>query len=344
MKNVLYIGNKLKNKKFNVSTILILGNLLESEGYNVFYASSKTNKFFRLLDMCVSCIKYKNTANVVLIDTYSTQNFYYALIISQLCRILNLDYIPILHGGNLPERLKRSPLMSKMIFKHAKYNVSPSGFLKNAFQNYGYANILHIPNTIKIDDYPFLLKKYDTPRLLWVRSFSKIYNPELAVKVLNTLRKEYPESELCMVGPDTDGSRQYVENLANSLNLTVKFTGKLEKKDWIDLSKNYNIFINTTNFDNTPVSVIEAMALGLPIVSTNVGGIPYLIEDGVDGLLVEPNQVNEMNSAVVSLIKDFEKRKVLIENARKKAEKFDWNQVKLLWIKALNANKGDNLS
>ena len=338
MKNVLYIGNKLNNKTSNLSGIQTLGPLLENEGVSVQYSSSKLNKLLRLLDMVWSCFKLSKQVDVVLIDTYSTQNFYFAFLVSQLCRTLNLDYIPILHGGNLPMRLKSSPKMSKMIFKNAKYNVSPSGYLKSAFQTYGYTNILHIPNTLKIKGYPFLLKTYDTPRLLWVRSFSEIYNPQLAVKVLSALKKVYPNAQLCMVGPDADGSRKNVENLAKDLNVTIKFTGKLKKKEWIELSKDYNVFINTTNFDNTPVSVIEAMALGLPVVSTNVGGMPYLIEHDVDGILVAPNEPQVMSSEIISIINNSERRTVLVENARKKAEKFDWNHIKLLWFKALNSN------
>ena len=59
----------------------------------------------------------------------------------------------------------------------------------------------------------------------------------------------------------------------------VLFKGKMSKKEWIEISKNYHIFLNTTNVDNLPVSVIEAMALGMIIVSTNAGGVPFLIDD-----------------------------------------------------------------
>jgi glycosyltransferase involved in cell wall biosynthesis len=289
-----------------------------------------------------SSFRLRKSVFVVLIDTYSTQNFYYTLIISQLCRILHLDYIPILHGGNLPSRLKSNPILSRLIFSNSKYNVSPSLYLKEAFEIAGFKNTVHIPNTIKIEDYAFKAKSFDQPKLFWVRSFSKIYNPKLAVKVLKSLKKSYPDAQLCMVGPDSDGTLDDVKALANTLELDVRLTGKLSKKEWREVSKDYNIFINTTNFDNTPVSVIEAMALGLPIVSTNVGGMPYLIAHKIDGLLVESNDVNQMTAAIVSLIKNPEERNILIKNARQKAESFDWKHIKSLWFDAFGINNDES--
>ena len=343
MKNVLYIGNNLNNKTSNLSGIQTLGPLLENEGFVMYYASSKSNKILRLLDMIFTFFKLYKKVDVVLIDTYSTQNFYYAFIISQLCRLVSLDYIPILHGGNLTFRLKNNPKLSRLIFKNSKYNVSPSLFFKKVFEHAGFTNVIHIPNSIKIEDYTFTTKNYDVPKLLWVRSFSKIYNPELAVKVFSKVRQKYPNASLCMVGPDADGSRKAVEKLAQSLNLNIKFTGKLEKKQWINLSKDYNIFINTTNIDNTPLSVIEAMALGFPVVSTNVGGLPYLIQHDVEGLLVQPNLVEDMCAAVELLFSHSEKRELIIENALKKVKQFNWIHIKSQWSKALNANSDENL-
>jgi len=338
MGKILYIGNNLNKKTSNLSGIQILGPLLENEGFVMHYASSRANKVLRLLDMVIAVLKLSKKLDMVLIDTYSTQNFYYALVISQMCRFLNIEYIPILHGGNLTSRLKKNPKFSQLIFKNAKHSVSPSMYLKEAFNKVGFNNIIHIPNTIKINDYLFATRTYSEPKLLWVRSFSKIYNPQLALHLLNELKKVYPNASLCMVGPDADGSRKSIEELADDIGLTIKFTGKLEKSEWIALSKDYNIFVNTTNFDNTPVSVIEAMALGMPIVSTNVGGMPYLIEHDVDGMLVEPNHPEAMSSAVISVMKNSEKRDMLIKNARNKAESFDWSYIKSLWFKALSTN------
>lgn len=344
MKSILYIGNKLNSSKSNVSAITIIGTLLEKEGYQLFYASSKINKVARLIDMLKACFAYRKRVDFVIIDTYSTWNFYFALCVSQLCRLLSIRYITRLNGGNLPLRLEKNTFMSKSIFNNAYVSISPSMFLMNKFKSFGYLNVTHVPNAINILDYICLSKQYGTPKLLWVRSFSKIYNPKLAIKVFSALKNMYPKAELCMVGPDSDGTLAEIKQLAQQLNLEVEFTGKLSKPEWIELSKNYNLFINTTNFDNTPLSVIEAMALGFPVVSTNVGGMPYLIEHKIDGLLVEPDNVEEMTKAICHIMDHQNDRETLIRNARYKVEQFDWANVKKLWFEILEGENSKNLT
>src|SRR5690606_10628780 len=130
----------------NETSIFSLGRLLEQEGYTLVYASEKSQQLLRLWDMLWTTFKYHKRLNIVLIDTYSTRNFYYALLVSQLCRILKLSYMPILRGGNLPYRLQHSPNLSKYIFKYAKLNIAPSLYLKEAFEAKGYTNIVYIPN------------------------------------------------------------------------------------------------------------------------------------------------------------------------------------------------------
>jgi glycosyltransferase involved in cell wall biosynthesis len=155
----------------------------------------------------------------------------------------------------------------------------------------------------------------------------------MAIKVLKELQKDYPKAILCMIGPEKDNSFQSCKALVKLLRLenSVEFTGMLSKKEWHKKSEEYNIFINTTNVDNTPVSVMEAMALGLPIVSTNVGGIPFLIENNTTGILVGKNNVNEMVKAIDTICENEETANYLAINARKQVEKFDWNNVKSLW-------------
>ncbi|MFD2823345.1 glycosyltransferase family 4 protein [Lacinutrix iliipiscaria] len=335
MKKILYVGNKLESKKVNISAIHTLGASLEKEGFEVYYSSSKTNKLARLLDMIWSCLTLSRKVDFVLIDTYSTLNFYYAFIISQLCRILRLKYITILHGGNLPNRLKQNPRLSSRIFNNAYKNVSPSLYLVDEFKNQGFIDVVYIPNAIEISKYPFLEKEYSSAKLLWVRSFSEIYNPSLAIHIFKELKDQDIKTKLCMVGPDSDGSVEKIKQLANDFNLEVTFTGKLTKEAWIDLSKEFNIFLNTTNFDNMPVSVIEAMALGLCVVSTNVGGLPYLINNNEDGLLVPPNDKTSFVDSIKKVIDNPSAIKAMTTKARKKVEAYDWQIVRLKWHEVL---------
>ncbi|MHA7943503.1 glycosyltransferase family 4 protein [Formosa sp. 3Alg 14/1] len=335
-KNVLYLGNNLSSSKTNVSYMKGLSAALERTGFKVLCKSAYINKGRRILDMVQATLRFGPRMDHALIDTYSTQNFYYAVIVSQVCRLLQLPYIPILHGGNLPKRLAQYPRLSQALFKRAKVLVSPSLYLESVFKDYGYTHVVYIPNSLQLVQYSFMERPIDTIKLLWVRSFSTIYNPKLAVAILKQLLDAGQAAELCMVGPDTDGSMAVVQAYAEDLGVTVTFAGKLTKAEWTHLAKDYNVFINTTNFDNMPVSVIEAMALGLPIVSTNVGGMPFLIDDGVDGVLVPPNSSAAFVEAILKVAKDTEATKLMVANARKKVEKFDWEVVKLQWMDVLS--------
>lgn len=335
MKTLLYIGNKLAKHGINQTSIETLGEFLEREGFQLFYASEKKNKVLRMLDMILKTLYYSKKADYVLIDTYSTYNFWYALIISQLCRILNLKYIPKLHGGDLPKRLQNNPKLCQLIFSNSYLNIAPSGYLLDAFREKGFTKTIYVPNTIELIKYEFKKREVIEPKLLWVRSFSMIYNPEMAIQVLKELKKEYPNAELCMVGPDHNGNLNKMQQLAIQLNLKVKFTGRLSKEVWVELSKEYNIFINTTHFDNTPVSVIEAMALGLPVVSTNVGGIPYLLENNKTALLVNDNDVSQMVASIKKLIIENDLRTFIVKNALELVQDFDSEKVKLDWFKIL---------
>jgi glycosyltransferase involved in cell wall biosynthesis len=331
---ILYIGNNLTGKTKYNSTIVVLSSLLRSEGFSVTISSDKTSKLLRLLDMCFTLVKHRNKIDYILIDTFSTINFYYAFIISQLARVFNLKYIPILHGGNLPERLEKDKLLSNLIFKNSYKNVAPSNYLKSSFESKGFETMF-IPNILEIQNYKFKGRKHLEPKLFWVRAFKQIYNPTLAIKVLAMLKKEHPTAKLCMVGPFVDNSYNECLSLISELKIekSVEFTDVLLKEDWHKKSEDYDVFINTTNFDNTPVSVMEAMALGLPVVSTNVGGMPFLIDDVSDGLLVTKSNESEMTNAILSILDN--KYPNLAVNARKKVENFSWDANKEKWFQIL---------
>jgi glycosyltransferase involved in cell wall biosynthesis len=194
-----------------------------------------------------------------------------------------------------------------------------------------------IQNPINIENYSFREKKEYHPKLLWVRAFHKIYNPKLAIDILCELRKVYSNAILTMVGADRDGTMEECKQLAQKKGVAehIKFTGFLPKEEWIKLAESHDIFINTTSVDNSPVSVVEAMALGMIIISTNVGGIPYLISNNINGIMLEPDNVRDFVITIKEILDDKERGKTLSKNARITAENFSWGSVRNKWHQLL---------
>lgn len=333
MKNLLYVGNKLSGHGNTATAIEVLGPLLEQEGFALAYASSKRNKMARLADMLWQTVSHFRTTDFVLIDTYSTWNFWYAVAISQVCRLLKLKYIPILHGGNLPHRLVRNPALCRMVFGYAHLNVAPSGYLAEAFSAQGF-RVATIPNPFDRSDFPQRQRESLRPRLLWVRSFAPIYNPEMAVAVLSLLKEKFPEATLCMVGPDK-GVLDDVKRLAKDQNLSIVFTGKQTKKQWAALSSAYDIFINTSHVDNTPFSIIEALSLGMAVVSTNVGGIPHLLTHGENAMLVPDGDAASMANCVIELVENEPLSNKILRQSEALVAHSDWQNVRDKWLEIL---------
>ena len=306
---VLYFGNILSKHGYTPTTIENLSRLLRTEDMEFYTSSDKCNKLFRFLDMILFFFKHRKKADVVLIDTYSTLNFWYAVVIGMLSRCFHIKYIPILHGGKLPQRIERNKNISARLFNRSAVNVAPSSYLYTEFVKRGFHNTTIIPNFINEDDYLIRERKTANPmRLLWVRSFSDGYNPQMAVRCLSLLRQDFSDTTMLMIGGTNGGEEclKATKRLAEELGVSdaIEFTGKLSKRELIERSQECNVFINTTNADNTPVSMIEAMATGIPVVSTNVGGIPYIIDDGKNGLLVEAGDVDAMADKLKLLMVD----------------------------------------
>jgi glycosyltransferase involved in cell wall biosynthesis len=336
-KTIVYIGNKMGRHGLTPGTIELLSEKL-AESFTIISASEKKNPVLRLLDMCKCIFQNRHHADYVLIDTYSTSAFYFAWACGMVCQLFNLKYIPILHGGYLPRRLLRNPMLAAQLFNNAYKLVAPSGYMKQRFEIEGFRNIEIIPNFIRPESYPYQHRTKIHPNLLWVRSFHHTYNPEMAIHVLALLHQKGIAATLCMIGPDKDGSMDKCRILAHSLGIEehIEFTGKLSKEEWIKRSAAFDIFINTTHVDNTPVSVIEAMALGMCIVSTQVGGVPFILTDGINSKLVNDGDVDGMCKAIMLYLEHPEITSMYSNAARIQAELWSWTNVKPLWLKLLS--------
>jgi len=333
-----YLSSNAEKKVSNISLSESLSMQLAQIGWTTLLTSRKINPLFRLTNIARDILCKRHDYDLVLIDLYSGRAFLLGEISATLLRMLKKNHVIILHGGNLPEYSKQHKKRISRLFNGSDHIVAPSKYMQIQMAKFD-KEIQIIPNSIEVTRYPYKHRELVDPHLVWLRAFHKIYNPTLAPKVISRLIKEFSEIILTMVGPDKkDGS--YIQTLEAAKNLDVlsriELPGKVSNDDVPNWLNKGDIFINTTNFDNTPVSVIEAMACGLCIVSTDVGGIPYLMEDEVDALLVPPDDPDAMAGAVRRILTDPDLAARLSANARKKAESFSWERVLPMWERLIN--------
>jgi glycosyltransferase involved in cell wall biosynthesis len=315
-----------------------LANKWEQLGGKVIITSRLRRRPLRLLDMLGTALWRRRDYDVAHVTVFSGPAFIYAECLAKLLRFLGKPCTLGLHGGNLPDFAGRHPARTRRLFSQASLVVCPSSYLLEKLKPFR-PDLQLIPNAIDVSQYPLGLRPPGGPRLLWLRAFHHIYNPMMAPAVLERLRQNLPQARLTMVGPDKgDGSYEATLRSATQLGVRdhIEFTGPIPNASVAQVLSEHDIFLNTTNVDNTPVSVIEALACGLPVVSTNVGGIPYLLEHEKTALLVPPQNVAEMTSAVLRLLSDFRLASHLSENGRKLAESFDWEVVLPQWRHLLN--------
>ena len=337
----LLIGNYFLGKQHPPNVWQDLSDQLTKADYSVLISSHKTNKVLRLLDMLITIIRRKKQFDIAKIDVFSGQAFIWSFMSGMLLRYLNKPFILTLHGGNLPDYAAKHPKRVRWLLNSAKKVVVPSQYLFIAMQMYR-TDLLLIPNAIEIKKYDFKNRTNIKPHLIWLRAFHKIYNPELAIRALALLVDILPEVFLTMIGPDKgDGSLQDTKRLAENLGVRkyIQFTGSIQKSDVPTYLNKGDIFINTTNYDNTPISVMEAMACGMCVISTNVGGVPYLVNDETNGLLVPPDNPERFAQAIYRVLTDADLAYKLSSNARKKAEQLDWSIILPQWQKLLDSIK-----
>jgi glycosyltransferase involved in cell wall biosynthesis len=334
-RKIVYFGNKIsKYRKSNAAMETLeplLADFCEIKTY-----SNVQNKFGKMADMVFQFFKNGLKSDLILIDVFSTTNFYFAYILSILSIIFRKPYILVLRGGNLPYRYKDSEKQVHRIFKNARDIIAPSNYLKFFFEARGYA-ITYIPNIIDLALYDFKIRTPVLPKILYIRGFGKVYNPQMTIRTIKVLSEIYPDVKLVMLGSDIDGTLAECKKLITELKLekNIEILGKMTRDEWVTFSKNFDIMLSNPILDNTPVSIIEGMALGLLIISTDVGGISYLLSDKEDALLVPSNNYAKMAEAVKQLIENPDLCSTLQTNARKKAETFSWKNIKPEWIKIL---------
>ncbi len=310
-----------------------LAKRLSAANWSVITTSCKHPRLLRLADIVHTAWSRRHDYKVAQLDVYSGAAFVWAEAAAHVFRHLGKPFVATLHGGNLPLFSQRWPRRVGRLLRAAASVTTPSPYLQHELE-WLCTDMKLIPNAVDLSRYSPRVRAEIAPNLLWLRAFHRIYNPNLAADALALIVPEFPDACLTIVGPDKhDGSREsFVAAVAgHGLTTRVKIVGAVANDAvpiWLNKA---DIFVNTTTIDNTPVSVLEAMASGMCIVSTAAGGIPYLLRDGDDALLVPPDDPGAMASAVCTLLVDKGLPPRLSREAIAAAKAHDWSVVLPAW-------------
>ena len=330
---VLFVGSFMPSAALERYPSADLAMRLSASGWTTLLTARRETRLGRLADMVLTIYRKREDFDLAVVDVFSGKAFFLAEAAACLLRYLRKPFILVLHGGNLPRFSARWSGRARRLLSSAKAVTTPSNYLKEKMSEFA-SHIECLPNPINVSDYDFRLRRSPRNELMWLRAFHEIYNPVLAVRALLELLPMRPEAHLTMAGLDKrDGSLSRTQAFIreNKLEQRVNILGPIEKKDVPTALQKADIFLNTSRIDNTPVSVLEAMANGLCVVSTNVGGMPFMLDDGKDSLLVAPDQSKDMARAVTRLIAEPVLAERISRNARVKAEKWDWAQILPRW-------------
>ncbi len=248
-----------------------------------------------------------------------------------LSRLLGRRVIVNYRGGEAFRFLSKYGRLARPVLRLASFITVPSRYLEKCFLEQGFACAI-VANPIDLLRFKFRSREQLRPRLVVTRNLEPMYNVEMALRAFAIVKRAYKNCRIDIVGTGSEESKlkTWVED--NRLD-SVFFHGAVRNDKMPTYLDEADILLNPTNVDNLPMSLIEAFASGLPVVSTQVGGIPDLVGEET-ALLVEAGNYREMADKILGLLENPVLAKNLIMSGKRLSENFSWDRIreKLLTI------------
>ena len=239
------------------------------------------------------------------------------------------------HSGEAPDHLRRSALARRVLKSWVDLNVVPSPFLRDVLASFDIPAQV-VANTIDLRQFKYRVRDPLRPRLLSTRNFEPLYNVACVLRAFARVQASRPNASLTLVGAGTQEAA--LRALAAELNLRhVTFTGRVAPADIARYYDAADIYVQAPSIDNMPLSVLEAFASGMPVVSTRVGGVPSILTDGVHGLLAPPDDDASVAAQVMKLLDDPDYARRLAETAHESCAPYGWPVVRKGWLAAYRA-------
>jgi L-malate glycosyltransferase len=246
-------------------------------------------------------------------------------------RLVGRPVILNYRSGEAPDHLRRSAIARASIARVDK-NVVPSRFLVDVFGSFGIGAEI-IPNLVDVDRFRFRPREPLRPRLLSTRNFDTLYNVACTIRAFGQVQERWPDAALTLVGGGVQ--EEALRALVGALHLRhVTFAGRVAPDAIAQFYADHDLYVQSPNIDNMPTSIIEAYASGLPVVSTDAGGVPAILTHGVHGLLAPVNDHDTLGAHVLRLLAEPALAAQIARTAFATCHACTWGVIREQWLQA----------
>ena len=246
-----------------------------------------------------------------------------------VAKLLRKPVVLHYHSGEADDHLRRWKRAVRPFLALVNEIVVPSSFLQRVFATHGYLTRV-IPNGIETSRFPYHERRVLQPRLLSARNLERHYRVDLIIDAFARLKTRFPEASLMIAGAGSEESA--LRALAEQTGaIGIRFLGSVDPETMPETYNAADIFVNASVVDNQPVSILEAFASGLPVISTPTGDIAAMLRHGDAGILVDCDDAAAIAAAVTRLLDEQGLAVALARRAREEVERYTWPRVVLHW-------------
>ena len=322
---ILLVTNFVEGAGGISGQVELLAQCIKNDGHQVGIFSTKGSLLTRLLFF----YKLKKVAvnyDILHVHCCSFVGFYSAILGVTIAMRLRKRIICTYHGGGAERFFKKYSWLVKHYLNKTDGNIVLSGFLAKIFEQYGIKHQI-IPNILKADESHYRLRKHVSPSFISVRTLQPLYNIQCIVRAFAIVKQSKSNAVLYIL---SDGAcRKELEQMTRDLNLTdVHFIGRVPNAQVYEYLDKADVFVSMPKIDNQPMSILEAFKCGLLVISSCVGGVPYMVDNGRTGILVESNNHVQLARKMLDAMDNPHKTIEMMQAGHEELRKYRWEYIK----------------
>lgn len=314
----------------------ILANYLESEGLSIERIRTNNHRNippFRDINTLRRFGRLRRDLDVINVHTCCYTSYFgtTAPIISW-AKQCGIRVIVTYKGGSAREVFTRTGEFGLRWLRMADLVTVPSGFLHDVFRDFGIeTRVVHNLYESNLPAEQPRAPNTDAPRLIMTRGLGHYYNVDTTIRAFEIVLRKYPHAQLLLAGR---GNReQHIRKLVAKMKLpNVEFLGHLGRAEIHDLYRSADIFVNSSGVDNFPGALLEAFLFGVPIATTDAGGIPYMVAHGVSARVVRVDDHDALAREIIWLLEHPEDACEMARAAQARIDEYRWEAVRENWL------------